>query len=200
MSGNQYLCRCFILCFFLVALLAVSFYFTYRPIAPRYYVAAFVLNSSAASFGLSVDNQNKKLGIYHDDLALALSFPSVSPNFSSSAVVPGFYQGHKKTATKTGSFAGGRGWAPPANRSEVLRVDLRTEVRFQAMAWRTRRRAVSVGAAVEVGANGTMTAEDWIRLRSGAPRAGFRRGGTGGAPLSWSILAVAFCGFAVIVF
>lgn len=206
MSGNQYLCRFCLLCFFLVALLVVSFYLTYRPIAPRYYVTAFTLNSastlnsSAAYFGLSVANKNKELGIYHDDLALNLSFPSASPNFSSSAVVPGFYQGRKKTASKTGSFAGGRRWPPPANLSAVLRVDLRTAVRFQAVAWRTRRRAVSVGAEVEVGADGTMTAGDWIRLRSGAPRAGFRRCGTGGVPPPRSILAVAFGGFSAIVF
>ncbi|XP_074567269.1 protein NDR1-like [Curcuma longa] len=200
MSGNQYLCRFCLLCLFLVALLSVSLYLTYRPNDPSYCVTSFLLSSSAASFGLSVENENKELGIYHDDLALALalSFPSDSPNFTSSAVVPGFYQGHKKTASKTGSFAGGRGWPPPANRS--VRVDLRTAVRFQAVGWRTRRHAVSVGAEVKVGADGMMPAGDSIELRSGAPRAGFRCGGTGCTPLLRSILAVAFGGCAALVF
>ncbi|WOL15114.1 hypothetical protein Cni_G23895 [Canna indica] len=194
--------------FCLTFLLAIGFlslyiYVTYHAISPRYDLTVFSLstNTSAgaavASFELDVANRNKELGVYHDNLNLSLSFTysnSSSPP-SATAVVPGFYQGHRKTASKGGSFASspGRRW-PTTKRSAVLLVTLESAVRYKALAWRSRRHRIRVAAEVSVDSEGKEIANNRIRLRSGVPPVRFND------CFRHSILAVVFVACVMIRF
>ncbi|RRT33410.1 hypothetical protein B296_00056118 [Ensete ventricosum] len=219
MSGSHGLCR-FCLVFLLTILfLALLFYLTYRPIKPRYYLTAFslLLNSSSsasgagavvASFELAVKNRNKELGVYHDDLGLSLSLSRFNSSPSATAVVPGFYQGHQRTASKAGFFSPSSSSKGPsagffspsssskgpsaavANSSAVLRIAVETAVRYKAVAWRSRRHRVSLAAEVAIDREGKKTVEDRIRFHSGAPRV------CCDAPFRHSIIAVVLVAWA----
>ncbi|RZS16773.1 hypothetical protein BHM03_00048812 [Ensete ventricosum] len=199
MSGSHGLCRFCLLFLLTILFLALLFYLTYRPIKPRYYLTAFslLLNSSSsasgagavvASFELAVKNRNKELGVYHDDLGLSLSLSRFNSSPSATAVVPGFYQGHQRTASKAGFFSpssSSKGpWAAVANSSAVLRIAVETAVRYKAVAWRSRRHRVSLAAEVAIDREGKKTVEDRIRFHSGAPRV------CCDAPFRHSIIAV----------
>ncbi|CAL9121266.1 unnamed protein product [Musa textilis] len=210
MSASHGLCRFCLIFVLTIVFLALLFYLTYRPIKPGYYLTAFslLLNSSSssapgagavvASFELAIKNRNKELGVYHDDLGLSLSLPPFNSSSSATAVVPGFYQGHHRTASKPGLFkpsssSSKRPWAAVANGSAVLRIAVESAVRYKAVAWRSRRHRVSLAAEVAIDREGKKTAEDRIRFHSGAPRL------CRDAPFRHSITAVVLVAFAALM-
>ncbi|THU50729.1 hypothetical protein C4D60_Mb06t23390 [Musa balbisiana] len=211
MSGSHGLCRFCLVFLLTIVFLALLFYLTYRPIKPRYYLTAFslLLNSSSssapgagavvASFEVTIKNRNKELGVYHDDLGLSLSLPPFNYSSSATAVVPGFYQGHQRTASKAGFFnlssssSSKRPWAAVANGSAVLRIAVESAVRYKAVAWRSRRHRVSLAAQVAIDGEGKKTAEDRIRFHSGAPRVYCD------VPFRHSIIAVVLVAFAALM-
>ncbi|URE11454.1 disease resistance 1 [Musa troglodytarum] len=208
MSASHGLCRFCLIFVLTIVFLALLFYLTYRPIKPVYYLTAFslLLNSSSssapgavvASFELAIKNRNKELGVYHDDLGLSLSLPPFNSSSSATAVVPGFYQGHHRTASKEGFFnpsssSSKRPWAAVANGSAVLLIAVESAVRYKAVAWRSRRHRVSLAAEVAIDREGKKTAEDRIRFHSGAPRV------CRDAPFRHSITAVVLVAFAALM-
>ncbi|XP_065045929.1 protein NDR1-like [Musa acuminata AAA Group] len=213
MLGSHGLCRFCLIFLLTIVFLVLLFYLTYRPIKPRYYLTAFslLLNSSSsssapgagavvASFELAIKNRNKELGVYHDDLGLSLSLPPFNSSSSATAVVPGFYQGHQRTASKAGFFnlsssssSSKRPWAAVANGSAVLRIAVESAVRYKAVAWRSQRHRVSLAAEVAIDGEGKKTAEDRIRFHSCAPRVYCDD------PFRHSIIAVVLVAFAALM-
>ncbi|CAL9095663.1 unnamed protein product [Musa acuminata var. zebrina] len=214
MSRSHGLCRFCLIFLLTIVFLVLLFYLTYRPIKPRYYLTAFslLLNSSSssssapgagaavASFELAIKNRNKELGVYHDDLGLSLSLPPFNSSSSATAVVPGFYQGHQRTASKAGFFnlsssssSSKRPWAAVASGSAVLRIAVESAVRYKAVAWRSRRHRVSLAAEVAIDGEGKKTAEDRIRFHSCAPRVYCDD------PFRHSIIAVVLVAFAALM-
>ncbi|CAD5179085.1 unnamed protein product [Musa acuminata subsp. malaccensis] len=213
MLGSHGLCRFCLIFLLTIVFLVLLFYLTYRPIKPRYYLTAFslLLNSSSsssssapgagaavASFELAIKNRNKELGVYHDDLGLSLSLPPFNSSSSATAVVPGFYQGHQRTASKAGFFilssssSSKRPWPAVANGSAVLRIAVESAVRYKAVAWRSRRHRVSLAAEVAIDGEGKKTA-DRIRFHSCAPRVYCD------VPFRHSIIAVVLVAFAALM-
>ncbi|KAH0468900.1 hypothetical protein IEQ34_002132 [Dendrobium chrysotoxum] len=173
-SESRGLCNC---CFkFLISagLTVLIFWISFRFIKPRYYIVSFdrpTTNYSSlfASFQLEIENKNRQIGIYHDEIALTLL---AGPNLSSPLshfVVPAFYQGHHKTAEKPGNFSGiSDGNRTRLARESVFRVLANSAFRFKVLGWKSRHHKVSVAGDVEVDAEGKKTATKGIRLSSSA--------------------------------
>ncbi|XP_008804376.2 protein NDR1-like [Phoenix dactylifera] len=191
MSESGGLCRLCVGCQLTMGFIALFLWLSYRPIKPRFYVTSFSLaaapNSTAsnpplsdpiASFVLEIENKNKEMGIYHDDLNVSLSF---FPNSSSSAaaaaaLIPAFYQGHQKTADKPGNFSGPglrkerAPWAAAVtNGTAVFRVGVESAFRYKVFGRKTRHHPVRLAGDVPVDAEGKKTGKKGIRLRSAAP-------------------------------
>ncbi|XP_020579495.1 protein NDR1-like [Phalaenopsis equestris] len=172
MSESRGLCNCCAKFLISAGLTALVLWISFRFIKPRYYLVSFSLptaNSSSlvASFQLEIENKNRQIGIYHDDIALDLF---AGPNLSSPLshfVVPAFYQGHLKTAEKPGNFSiiSGRNLTKFAVES-VFRVSANSAFRFKVLGWKSRHHAVSVAGEVEVDSDGKKTAKKGIRLSS----------------------------------
>lgn len=193
MSEAGGLCRWCVGCQLTMGFIALFLWLSYRPIKPRFYVTSFSLtagpNSTAldllpgdpiASFVLEIENKNSEMGIYYDPLNVSLSF---FPNSSSSAgtgaaLIPAFYQGHQKTADKSGFFSGPgfRATRVPraaavTNGTAVFRVGVKSAFRYKVFAWKTRHHSVRLAGDVRLDAAGQKTAKKGIRLRSAAPLA-----------------------------
>ncbi|KAJ6819817.1 putative proline-rich receptor-like protein kinase PERK13 [Iris pallida] len=192
MSQPQQQCKC---CSSLLSLgvTVVFLWLAYRPIVPRYYLVSFSLASSpppardntttliSSSYSyyyeLQIENKCWEMGVYHDDISLSLSPSPSGGNLTSS--IPSFYQGHKKTADKSGSFFA-RGTTANvgvnvtnASSASALqfRVGLESGYRYKVWGWKTSHRGVSLGCQVEVDGSGKKTAEKGIRLTSSAAAA-----------------------------
>ena len=89
--------------------------------------------------------------------------------------MPGFYQGHKKKATKPGHGIANTTVALKAvsdNGTGVFRVEMVTSVKFKIIFWYTKRHKIRVGADVVVNASGVKVYHKGIKLKSMAPRMG----------------------------
>ncbi|XP_072988792.1 protein NDR1-like [Typha latifolia] len=182
-------CRCCLGVLLTLGFVALFLWLSYRPIKPRFYLTAFSLLPSPivtdnltalASFTLEIENKNKELGIDYDPISLSLSLNSTTTtNSSAAATIPGFYQGHQRTADKSGYFAGdGRTPAARAakvsNGSAVFRVVVESAIRYKTFARKGRRHKISVAGEVAVDKEGKKTGKKGIRLQSAAPPVAFR--------------------------
>lgn len=108
---------------------------------------------------LRLENHNKDKGIYYDAINLNFTLPNATKPIAT-AVVPNFYQGHQKKATKSAVGEPKElNWtavsnATYSNGTVHFRVDLVTAVRFKIMFWRTKRHGLRVGADVVVNDSG----------------------------------------------
>lgn len=120
---------------------------------------------------LKLENGNKDKGIYYDAINLTFyDFPNKS-HLMGNYTIPGFYQGHKKKATRLETVDLNKTLLSKAtypNGTAKFRVDLATAVRFKIMAWKTKRHKLDVGSDVDVNNQGSKTYEKKIKLRSGA--------------------------------
>ncbi|KAL1197356.1 Protein NDR1 [Cardamine amara subsp. amara] len=126
-------------------------------------------HNTTLNFMLRLKNINAAKGIYYDDLHL--SFSTIFNNSSSSSLlvanytVPRFYQGHEKKAKKWGQIL-------PLNNHTVFRaifrVDLKTQVKYKFMFWKTRRYKFEASVNLEVneeGATKVKNKEDGIKMK-----------------------------------
>ncbi|XVF03974.1 hypothetical protein REPUB_Repub05bG0040300 [Reevesia pubescens] len=124
---------------------------------------------------LKLDNPNKDKGIKYDQLNVTVyDFPNKS-HVLGNVSVPGFYQGHKKKATKHGQGTANTSVALRAvfeNGTGILRVDMTTSVKFKIIFWYTKKHKIRVGADVVVNASGVKIDHKGIRLKSMAPKMG----------------------------
>ncbi|XP_010931198.1 protein NDR1 [Elaeis guineensis] len=189
MSEAGGLCRWCVGCQLTMGFIALFLWLSYRPIKPRFYVTSFSLaagaNSTAlkllpgdpiASFVLEIENKNKEMGIYHDPLNISLSFLPNSSSAAGAALIPAFYQGHQKTADKSGTFSGPgfpvarAPWAAAVtNGTAVFRVGLESAFRYKVFGRKTRHHSVRLAGDVQVDAAGKKTAKKGIRLSSAVP-------------------------------
>ncbi|KAK8953366.1 hypothetical protein KSP40_PGU016790 [Platanthera guangdongensis] len=170
MSESRGLCGCCAKFLISAAITALIIWISFRFTKPRYYLVAFSIpapNSSAvtASFRLEIENRNRQVGIYHDDIALTLL---AGPNLSSPVshfIIPKFYQGHLKTAEKLGNFSAAKNLTGFAGDS-VFRVSVESAYRFKVLGRKTSHHAVKASGTVEVDDGGEKTARKGIRLSS----------------------------------
>ncbi|XVF70533.1 hypothetical protein PTKIN_Ptkin11bG0169100 [Pterospermum kingtungense] len=126
------------------------------------------------NLSLRLDNPNKDKGIRYDTLDVTVyDFPNKS-HVIGKVSIQGFYQGHKKKATKPGQGTANTTVALQAvfeNGTGTFRVDMVTAVKFKIMFWYTKKHHIWVGADVVVNAsNGAKVEPKGIRLRSMAPK------------------------------
>uniref|UniRef100_A0A1D1XVS2 Protein NDR1 n=1 Tax=Anthurium amnicola TaxID=1678845 RepID=A0A1D1XVS2_9ARAE len=166
---------------FTLGLTAFFIWLSYRPVAPRYFIVEFqvppLANPTApaagggkptVNFTLEVENKNKNMGICHDDIAVSLSYG----NQSRSVTIPGFYQGHHKTAERP--MKADAGWVPRLAASRdvaesgkaVFHVRVETGYRYKVMLRKGHHHWVKVGANVDVDVEGKKMARKGIRLTS----------------------------------
>ncbi|CAA7035841.1 unnamed protein product [Microthlaspi erraticum] len=175
-GGRRNCCSCLMSFIFTAGLTSLFLWLSLRPDKPKctieqFYVPALnkTLNSrtnTTLNFMVRLANPNRDQGIYYDDVHVSLSNANSSvANYT----VPRFYQGHKKKAKKWGqalpfdSRAVLRAVLP--NGSAVFRLDLKTQVRFKIIFWKTKRYGIEVGANVEVNGDGVKANKKGIKMR-----------------------------------
>ncbi|ESQ47818.1 hypothetical protein EUTSA_v10022399mg [Eutrema salsugineum] len=144
--------RFMVMFLFIVSFIALLLWFcTFVHHFPRcsvhyFYISALnkSLNSphnTTLNFMLRLKNINPRQRIYYDDVHL--SFSNSSLFVVAKYTVPRFYQGHEKSAKKWGqaqpldNVTVLRAVLP--NGSAVFRVDLKTQLKYKFMFWKTRR-------------------------------------------------------------
>ena len=156
-----------------------------RTSNPKCYIQTFYLPSlnrtlnhttnSTLSLTLRLENPNKDKGIKYDPLNVTVyDFPNKS-HVLGRVSMRGFYQGHKKKASKPDQGTANTSVALEAvydNGTGVFRVDMATAVKFKIMFWYTKKHKIWVGADVVVNASGVMVDHKKIRLKSMAPKTG----------------------------
>ncbi|KAF8109674.1 hypothetical protein N665_0093s0027 [Sinapis alba] len=176
--GGRNCCSCCFSFIFTAGLTSLFLWLSLRPDKPKCSIEYFylpALNKSLDShsrlnttlnFMVRLTNPNKDQGIYYDDVHLSFSTNSSSlVNYT----VPRFYQGHKKKASKWGQTLPlnnqtvSRAVLP--NGSAVIRMDLKTHVRFKIVFWKTKRYGVEVGADVEVNGDGGKAHNKGIKMK-----------------------------------
>ncbi|CAL9221634.1 unnamed protein product [Arabidopsis halleri] len=134
------------------------------------------LNSSdntTLNFMVRLKNINVRQGIYYDDIHLSFS---TSFNNSSLLVanytVPRFYQGHEKKAKKWGQVLPLNNQtvfqAVLPNGSAIFRVELKMQVKYKVMSWKTKRYKLKASVNLEVnedGATKVKDKEDGIKMK-----------------------------------
>ncbi|MBA0820390.1 hypothetical protein Gohar_022191 [Gossypium harknessii] len=127
------------------------------------------------SLTLRLVNPNQLKGIKYDPLNVTVyDFPNKS-NVIGNILMPGFYQGHRKKATKPGQGTANTTVALRAvseNGTGVFRVDMATAVKFKTLYGYSKRHQIRIGADVVVNASGVKVDRKGIRLRSMAPKMG----------------------------
>ncbi|KAH1032611.1 hypothetical protein J1N35_044785 [Gossypium stocksii] len=127
------------------------------------------------SLTLRLVNPNQLKGIKYDPLNVTVyDFPNKS-NVIGNILMPGFYQGYRKKATKPGQGTANTTVALRAvseNRTGVFRVDMVTAVKFKTFYGYSKRHKIRIGADVVVNASGDKVDRKGIRLRSMAPKMG----------------------------
>ncbi|XP_010466260.1 PREDICTED: protein NDR1-like [Camelina sativa] len=179
-------CGCCLSFIFTAGLTSLFLWLSLRADKPKcsiqnFYVPALnkTLNSrvnTSLNFMVRCDNPNRDQGVYYDDVRLTLSTAnttktnsSAPPVFVGNYTVPKFYQGHKKKAKKWGQVSPLNNQtvlrAVFPNGSAVFRLDLRTQVRFKIMFWKTKRYGIDVGADVEVNGDGVKAHKKGIKMK-----------------------------------
>uniref|UniRef100_A0A1J3GR75 Protein NDR1 n=1 Tax=Noccaea caerulescens TaxID=107243 RepID=A0A1J3GR75_NOCCA len=175
-GGKRNCCSCLLSFIFTAGLTSLFLWLSLRPNKPKctiekFYVPALnkTLNSrtnTTLNFMVRLVNPNRDQGIYYDDVHVSLSSANSSvANYT----VPGFYQGHKKKAKKWGQALPFNNQtvlrAVLPNGSAVFRVDLKTQVRFKIIGWKTKRYGIEVGADVEVNGDGVKAKKKGIKMK-----------------------------------
>ncbi|KAL1197355.1 Protein NDR1 [Cardamine amara subsp. amara] len=170
-------CSCCLSFIFTAGLTSLFLWLSLRANKPKcsiqnFYVPALnkTLNSrdnTTLNFMVRCDNPNKDQGIYYDDVHLTIS--NTNNTTIANYTVPKFYQGHKKKAKKPGQVLPLNNQtvlrAVLPNGSAVFRMDLKTQVRFKIIFWKTKRERIEVGADVEVNGNGTKAQKKGIKMK-----------------------------------
>ncbi|XP_065864581.1 protein NDR1-like [Euphorbia lathyris] len=154
-------CRCCCSFTLTLGLTALFLWLSLRPSKPKCALIKFniaALNQSLQPpgnttliFQLRLENTNKDKGVNYDPVNVTF-YDSPSKNHTvANFIIPKFYQGHKKKASK-----GGEPNATGLDRSAVLkaisngsavfRVDLATSVKYKILFWTTKRYRIMVGA------------------------------------------------------
>ena len=116
-------------------------------------------NLTTLEFELRLKNTNKDKGVYYDPINVTFFDNPNRSHFIGNFIIPKFYQGHKKKATKKNISNIDQKvvfQAIPVNRSTTtfFRVDLATSVRYKILMFKTKRDTIRVGLNFEV--NGTV--------------------------------------------
>ncbi|XP_022753945.1 protein NDR1-like [Durio zibethinus] len=180
-------CRCCCSFIFTLGLTALFMWLNLRTSNPKCSIQTFYLSMPSLNetlnltvdrtlnLTLRLDNPNKDKGIKYDTLNVTVyDFPNKS-HVLGNILVPGFYQGHKKKATKPVQGTANTTVALQVvyeNRMGVFRVDMATAVKFKIMFWYTKKHKISVGADVVVNSSGFKVEPKGIRLKSMAPKMG----------------------------
>ncbi|ESQ47819.1 hypothetical protein EUTSA_v10021500mg [Eutrema salsugineum] len=181
-GGGRSCCSCCLSFIFTAGLTSLFLWLSLRPDKPKcsieyFYVPALdkSLNSrtnTTLNFMVRLANPNRDQGIYYDDVQVSLFNTNTTTNSSSllaNSTVRKFYQGHKKKAKKWGQALPFNNQtvlrAVLPNGSAVFRMDLKTQVRFKIMFWKTKRYGIEVGADVEVNGNGTKAHKKGIKMK-----------------------------------
>ncbi|XP_022716947.1 protein NDR1-like [Durio zibethinus] len=178
-------CRCCCSFIFTLGLTALFMWLSLRTSNPKCSLQTLYLpslnrtlndsNDPAINFTLKLDNPNKDKGIKYDPLYVTVyDFPNRS-HVIGNISMPGFYQGHKKKATKPHQGTGNTSVALKAvaeNGTGIFRVDVATSVKFKIMFWYTKKHKIRVGADVMVNASGVKVNPKRIKLKSMAPKMG----------------------------
>ncbi|XP_026460651.1 protein NDR1-like [Papaver somniferum] len=123
--------------------------------------------NATISFEAKLKNENKEKGIYYDALNLTL-FYYYEKNLSflpiGNLLLPPFYQGREKTATRRNSTQiHGVPWdyarmkASEGNKSKapaLFRVNLETKVRYKSLLWKSKRHKISESVNITVNEHG----------------------------------------------
>lgn len=178
-------CSCCLSFIFTAGLTSLFLWLSLRANKPKcsiqnFYIPALnkTLNSrdnTSLNFMVRCDNPNRDQGIYYDDVHLTFSTTNTTKTNSSALVfvanytVPKFYQGHKKKAKKPGHVLPLNNQtvlrAVLPNGSAVFRLDLKTQVRFKIIFWKTKRYGIEVGADVEVNGDGVKANKKGIKMK-----------------------------------
>ncbi|KAF8023879.1 hypothetical protein BT93_F1155 [Corymbia citriodora subsp. variegata] len=174
------ICRCCCSFIFTCGLSALFLWLTLRVSNPSCSIRQFYLPALNTSLDdhtnttifldVKLSNGNKEKGIYYDPVNLTVYYYSDVNQSKWNKTIPGFYQGHQKTAKKNASVAtSGVNWTDVVvkNESLVFRVDLATKVRFKIMFWKTKRHRLMVGGNVTLTAQGAKNGKKDVKLKSG---------------------------------
>ncbi|XP_022717939.1 protein NDR1-like [Durio zibethinus] len=183
-SGNKGRCGC-CTSILTLGLAALSIWLYLRTSNPKCSIQTLYLPSLDRTLNLTtdptlnltlrLDNPNQAKGIKYDPLIVTVyDFPNKS-SVIGNILMPGFYQGHKKKATKPGQGTANTTVALRAvseNGTGVFWVDMATSVKFKIMFWYTKKHKIRVGGDVVVNASGVKVDHKVIRLKSMAPKMG----------------------------
>ncbi|XVE80299.1 hypothetical protein DITRI_Ditri14bG0128800 [Diplodiscus trichospermus] len=188
MSGSDgKCCRCCCNFIFSLGLTALFLWLSLRTSNPKVSIQTFYLASLNKTLNHTTDptlnitlklaNPNKDKGIRYDTLNLTVYDSPNRSHVVSNFTMWGFYQGHKKKATKQGNGTANTTVASQAvytNGTGTFRVDMATTVKFKIMFWYTKRHKIKVGADVTVNASGVnLDQRKGIKLKSmAAPKMG----------------------------
>ncbi|XP_015577079.3 protein NDR1-like [Ricinus communis] len=182
-------CRCCCSFIFTLGLTALFMWLSLRPSKPKCLLKKFYIpalnhsltprGNTSLIFQLGLENTNKDKGVYYDPVNVTF-FDSPKRNHTvGNFVIPEFYQGHKKKATKGGeinltassAFDQDAVSRAVSNGSAVIRVDMATRVRYKIMAWKTKRYTITVGADINITDQGTIiNPKKGIKLKSSAAK------------------------------
>ncbi|XP_030542811.1 protein NDR1-like [Rhodamnia argentea] len=201
MSEAQSCCRCCCGFIFTAGLSSLFMWLTLRASKPSCSIYQFylpALNRSAGTptnttifMDVKLSNGNNDKGIYYDAVNLTVYYYGDANRTKWLRTIPGFKQGHQKTAKKNASVETfGVNWTDVVakNESAVFRVDLATAVRFKIIFWKTKRHKLRVGANVTLNPEGAKMAKKGIKLKSGV---GKNTGGCCFWQMGISVVAVA---------
>ncbi|CAN1147008.1 Protein NDR1 [Linum perenne] len=174
---------CFICCRWCSSFLLTSgftalfLWLSLRPSSPKCYLQNFSipslnrsLSNSTINFNLSLVNPNLNKGIYYDPVKVSFFHGSNRSDSLGNFTIPGFYQGHKKKATKGGTI----GTSLRGGTAGGFRVEMETRVRYKLIFFKTKRHRIDVGADFEVNGEGNKVSSNDVRLKSSGDRVGGR--------------------------
>ncbi|CAA0383110.1 Protein NDR1 [Arabidopsis thaliana] len=184
-EGGRNCCTCCLSFIFTAGLTSLFLWLSLRADKPKCSIQNFFIpalgkdpnsrDNTTLNFMVRCDNPNRDQGIYYDDVHLNFSTINTTKINSSALVlvgnytVPKFYQGHKKKAKKWGQVKPLNNQtvlrAVLPNGSAVFRLDLKTQVRFKIVFWKTKRYGVEVGADVEVNGDGVKAHKKGIKMK-----------------------------------
>ncbi|AEE76403.1 non-race specific disease resistance protein-like [Arabidopsis thaliana] len=147
-----------------------SIHYFYIPALNKSLISS---DNTTLNFMVRLKNINAKQGIYYEDLHLSFSTRiNNSSLLVANYTVPRFYQGHEKKAKKWGQALPFNNQtviqAVLPNGSAIFRVDLKMQVKYKVMSWKTKRYKLKASVNLEVnedGATKVKDKEDGIKMK-----------------------------------
>ncbi|EPS66769.1 hypothetical protein M569_08010 [Genlisea aurea] len=156
------ICSIVLALLFFVALIFFILWLSLRPHRPHFYVDRLSVSPAAIDYGITSRNDNENIGIYYHSVQVTVFYNDQTIAAASPPVFP-FFQGPKNTTAISGELspvmASPQFAADVAGGRVVLRVEIRSGIKFQISTWDSRSHTMHANCNVGIGSDGQILPE-----------------------------------------